>query len=208
MTDILSTDPSRPRPVLASGSATRAAMLRAAGIGFDTAQPRVDEDALRAALEAEGTTPRDLADALAEAKALKVSQRLPEALVIGADQVLEYQGRALAKPPDLAAARARLMALRGGSHRLHTAVVVAEAGRPVWRHLDTARLTMRAASDALIDAYLARHGAGLCASVGAYRIEDEGVRLFSRIDGDQFAILGLPLVALLDYLSTRGVIAT
>lgn len=208
MTDTLSTGSSPHRLVLASGSTTRAAMLRAAGIGFDTVLPRVDEDALRAALEAEGAAPRELADALAEAKALKVSQRLPEALVIGADQILEHDGRALAKPPDLAAARARLVALRGHTHRLHTAVVVAEAGRPAWRHLDTARLSMSPVSDALIDAYLARHGTGLCASVGAYRIEDEGVRLFSRIDGDQFAILGLPLVALLDYLSMRGVIAS
>lgn len=206
MTHTMSTGASPNRLLLASGSATRSSLLRAAGIAFVTAPPRLDENTQRATLAADTLAPSDLAGALAEAKAQEVSRRYPEALVIGADQVLELDGKALAKPPDLGAARARLIALRGRSHRLHTAVVVAKGGAPVWRHRACARLTMRAASDALIEAYLARHGAGLCASVGAYRIEDDGVRLFSRIDGDHFAILGLPLVALLDYLSARGVI--
>ncbi len=195
------------RIVLASTSATRADMLAAAGLIFDTHAPRVDEETARLALVVEGAKPRDIADALAEMKARKVSERFPEALVIGGDQVLEFQGQCWAKAASPDAARAQLRALRGQTHRLHSAVVLYDAMLPVWRHVDEVRLTMRSVSDDYIDSYLARNWDKARHSVGTYRIEDEGVRLFARIEGNHFSLLGLPLLPLLNHLSDRGVIA-
>jgi len=198
---------STPHPILASTSPLRRALLEAAGVVVETVAPRVDEETLLAALEAEGATPRDIADTLAETKAARVATRHPARFVIGADQVLDLDGVPLAKPRDLPEAARRLRALRGRTHRLHTAVVVHEGPRPVWRHLETATLTMRDFSDALLDEHLARAGATATETPGAYRVEDFGIRLFSRIEGDHFAILGLPLLPLLTYLALRGVIA-
>jgi septum formation protein len=192
--------------ILASASPTRAALLARAGIAFEAVAPRVDEAALAAGLLAEGTAPRDLADALAEAKALKVSQRYPGRLVLGADQVLEHRGEALFKPADAAALEAQLRRLRGETHRLWSAAVMAEGGRPLWRHVGGARLTMRAFSDAYLAAYLRRNGAVLTGTVGGYRIEEEGVRLFARIEGDGFTIQGLPLVEIAAWLAAAGAI--
>ncbi|HEU0222257.1 MAG TPA: Maf family protein [Paracoccaceae bacterium] len=194
------------RPLLlASASAARRAMLEAAGIALQTVPARIDEAALKGALAAEGARPRDIADALAEAKALKISRRHPEALILGADQVLAAGDALFDKPADLAAARAQLLALRGRAHELLSAAVIAEGGEPVWRHVGRARLTMRDFSDAFLDDYLAREGGHVLASVGAYRIEGAGVQLFSRIEGDHFCILGLPLLEILAYLRLRGV---
>lgn len=197
-----------PPIVLASASITRAGLLRTAGLAVEAIAPRVDEDALRAGLAADGVSPRDQADALAEAKARKVAQKRPEAFVIGCDQILACDGAVFSKPENIAQARDQLLALRDRTHRLFSAVVVYEGARPVWRHVGAARLTMRAFSDGYLDAYLSRQGADVCASVGAYRLEGEGVRLFSRVEGDYFTILGLPLLELLGYLSQRGVIDT
>lgn len=196
-----------PPIVLASASSTRKAMLAAAGVAVQAVPARLDEETVIAALAAEGTRPRDIADALAEAKARRVEARHPGAVVIGADQVLDLDGAVLDKAADIDAVRSQLQRLRGRTHLLHTAVVIFHDGDPVWRQVEGARLTMRTASDAYLDAYLARHGAGLVGTAGGYRIEEEGARLFSRIEGDHFGILGLPLIPVLNYLALRGWIA-
>lgn len=200
-------NPENRRIILASGSAIRATLLRNAGLAFETAMSRIDEEAVRAALDAEGAGPRDVADTLAEMKARKVSERNPGALVIGCDQVLDHDGQVLTKPDSEAEARAQLLGLRGKTHRLLAAAVVIENGEPLWRHVGIARLTMREFSPAYLDGYLARTWPGIRASVGSYQLESEGVRLFSRIEGDYFTILGLPLIELLTWLSIRGDIA-
>lgn len=193
--------------ILASASAIRAELLARAGVEVACHAARIDEEAIRAALEAEGASPRDQADALAEMKARKVAGRFPGAVVIGCDQVLDFKGQVFGKPGDCAAARAQLLTLRGQTHKLLSAVVVYEGEKPVWRHVGEVRLTMREFSDDYLEAYLARNGASVLDSVGGYKLEEEGVRLFSAVQGDYFTVLGLPLVALLGYLAQRGMIA-
>lgn len=192
--------------VLASGSPSRAAMLTAAGVPFRVAKAKVDEEALRDALLAEGTTPRDLSDALAEMKALRVSAREPGAVVIGSDQVLDFGGEALSKQPDREAARALLMRLRGQRHSLFSAAVICEDGKPVWRHVSEVKLMMRMVSDAYLDEYLDRNWPDVSGAVGCYHYEAEGARLFTQVTGDYHSILGMPLLPLLNYLTTRGLI--
>ncbi len=191
------------RIVLASTSASRSALLRNAGVTFETQRPGVDEDAAKASLLAEGHGPREIADALAELKAVRVSART-EGLVIGADQTLDFDGELIDKAASVEEARERLLRLRGKAHKLHSGVVVAQGGRPIWREVETASLWMRPFTDEFIDGYLARHGDSLLSSVGCYRLEDEGVQLFSRIQGDYFTILGLPMLGLLDLLRRYG----
>lgn len=188
---------------LASTSASRAALLTAAGVAFEAVAPRVDEDAAKASLLADGATPRDLADALAELKAVKTSRARP-GLVLGADQTLELQGESLDKAAGLEDARAKLMRLRGRTHRLHSACVVARDGAPLWREVRTARMTMRDFSDAFLDAYLAREAGAALQSVGAYHYEGFGVQLFAAVEGDDATIRGLPLLGLLDFLRGQG----
>lgn len=195
-----------PPLVLASASPIRAALLRNAGVAVDCHPARIDEDAIRAALTAEGAHPRDQADALAEMKAAKLAQRFPAAVVIGCDQVLDFGGKVFAKPDTPDAARAQLLALRGRTHKLLSAVVVYHQGGPVWRHVGEVRLTMRDFSDEYLEDYLTRNGTDVLDSVGGYKLESEGVRLFSSVEGDYFTVLGLPLVALLGYLGQRGMI--
>jgi len=197
-----------PTLVLASGSPTRAAMLTAAGVSHRVEVPRVDEAGIRDALAAEGAAPRDVADALAEAKARRVAQRHPRGLVLGSDQVLDLDGQVLAKPETPAEAVAQLLRLSGQTHRLLSAAVLYGDGAPVWRHVSVARLTVRALSPEFIQDYVARNWEEIRLSVGCYRIEGEGVRLMARIDGDHFTILGLPLVELLNYLVIRGELPT
>lgn len=200
--------PHRQTPlILASSSEIRAALLRNAGLKITTAPARIDEEMIRQALQAEAATPRDVADALAEMKARKVSERNPGALVLGCDQVLDCDGQILAKSDTAETARAQLQALSGKTHRLLSAAVVCRDGEPIWRHVGTARLTMRDVSPAYLDEYVARNWPDIGASVGAYKLESEGVRLFSRIEGDYFTILGLPLIELLTWLGIRGDIA-
>ena len=190
--------------ILASASPIRAQLLRQAGLAFETHPARIDEDALRAALTAESAPPRDIADALAEAKARKLSPRHPGALVLGCDQILSHDGAILTKPDSRAAAEAQLRRLRGATHSLLSAAVLYQDGTPVWRHVGTARLTMRSFSDSYLAGYLDRTWPGVADSVGAYKLEEEGVRLFARIEGSHFTILGLPLLELLTALARRG----
>ena len=192
--------------ILASRSAARAALLRRARVPFELAATAVDEAAVKASMLAEGAPARDVADALAELKARRVASRRPDRLVLGADQVLVCDGHLLDKPVDKAAARAQLVALRGRAHQLLSAAVVFEEARPVWRHVGRAELAMRAFSDSFLDRYLEEEGDEVLASVGAYRIEDGGAQLFSRVTGDLFTIMGLPLLELLAFLRTREVI--
>jgi len=192
--------------VLASTSPTRQAMLRNAGFEFMPQAPRVDERALVAAHPE--WLPREIALKLAEAKALDVSERNPEAVVIGADQVLALGTRSFSKPRDTDDCRRQLVALRGRTHELISAVVCAKGSRIEWSHVDEAHLTMRAFSDGFLDAYLARIGADCTSSVGGYKIEGAGLQLFQNVTGDHFTILGLPLLPLLHHLRACGEVAS
>jgi septum formation protein len=193
--------------ILASASIIRQQLLERAGLAVTALAARIDEESIRHALQAEAATPRDVADALAEMKARKLAEKHPQALVIGCDQVLEVDGMIFGKPDSPETARSQLRALRGKTHRLLSAVVVYDRGEPVWRHMGVVRLTMRDVSDAYLDDYLDRNWDSIRHAVGAYKLEEEGVRLFSVIDGDYFTVLGLPLLPLLNYLGQRGFIA-
>lgn len=192
--------------VLASASASRRRMLEAAGLAFEVDPPRADEEAAKASLRAAGLKPRDQADALAELKALSVSRRRPD-FVIGADQMLAIEGEVLDKPRDVEEARAHLHRMRGKTHELLTAAVVAREGAIIWRHVDTPRLVMRDFSDAFLDDYLQQAGQGVLASLGAYQLEGLGAQLFARVEGDFFSVLGLPLLPLLAFLREHGIVA-
>lgn len=196
------------RLVLASGSATRRALLDAAGVSVDVHPADVDEAAIRdSLLKADAAVPHArIALTLAEEKAKAVSGREPGALVIGADQVLSFEGRLFDKPASVDEARACLGALRGKTHVLHSAVALAENGQTVWHDVATAHLTMRAFSEAALDAYLARAGDAVLTSVGAYQIEGPAIQLFAAIDGDHTTVLGLPLLPLITELLRREVL--
>lgn len=189
--------------VLASQSASRRAMLEAAGVDFVAHPARVDEDGVKAAMA--GQPVRDLADALAELKAIKVSRTVPGALVLGSDSIVALaDGTLLDKPRDRDDAAAHLRALSGGEHAIWSAAVIAENGKPSWRHVDRARLFVRPLSDAFIESYLDLEWPAIAGCVGCFRIEGPGVQLFHRIEGSQFTVLGMPLLPVLDYLRTRG----
>lgn len=198
-----------PRQILlASASPMRLALLHNAGVAASALPARIDEETIRAALEAEGAHPQDIADALAEMKARKIAERHPDALVLGCDQVLEFDRRAWGKPASPDEARVQLLAMRGKTHRLLSALVFYDQAKPVWRHIGRVDLTMREFSDAWLDGYISRNWDSLRHSAGGYKLEEEGVRLFTDIRGDYFAVLGLPLLPLLAYLELRGFIET
>jgi septum formation protein len=191
--------------ILASQSASRTAMLSAAGVPFTAEPAHADEAALKAAMA--GRPPRDVADALAELKALKVSARHPGQLVLGSDSLAVLDdGTILDKPRDRGDARDHLLAMSGKRHDLVSAAVIAENGRPVWRHVEAARMFVRPLSDAFVDAYLDAEWPAIAGCVGCYRIEGPGAQLFSRIEGSQFTVLGMPLLPVLAYLRERGVL--
>ena len=194
--------------VLASASATRARLLAAAGLEVVCQPAAVDEEGLKASLKAEGATPAQVAETLAELKAQRVSAQLPGALVIGADQMLSCNEVWFDKPPDRDHAAAQLRALSGKTHQLWSAVCVLRGGSRLWHHNATARLTMRRLSDDFIAAYLAASGPAVLDSVGTYHLEGLGAQLFAKVEGDFFGILGLPLLPLLDFLRANKVLSS
>ena len=195
------------RLVLASQSASRRAMLTDAGVPFDAVAAGVDEDAAKASLA--HLTPRDLADALAELKAVKISARLPGRLVLGSDSLVALaDGSILDKPVSRDDAADHLRRMSGQVHDLWSGVVIAEDGRAVWRHIDRARLYVRPLSYSFIDTYLEAEWPAIAGCVGCFRIEGPGVQLFSNIDGSHFTVLGMPLLPVLDYLRVRDVLAS
>lgn len=196
-----------PDLILASGSAIRAELLTRARVPFTVRTAPVDEEAIKASLLAEDTRPRDISDALAEAKAQRMAMKCPSDLVLGADQILEIDGTILSKAATRDEAAEHIARLSGKQHRLYSAAVIFHEARPVWRFIGEARLTMQSLSPEFIDDYLDRAWPEVGYSVGCYQIEAEGARLFQRIDGDYFSILGLPLLQVLSYLKDRGVIS-
>ncbi|MGH1464048.1 MAG: Maf family protein [Cognatishimia sp.] len=190
--------------LLASGSEIRAQLLTNAAVPFHVMTAPVDEEMIRQSLQAEGASPRDIADCLAEAKAKRVSAKRPDALVIGCDQVLECEGVVFVKPKDKEDLRQQLQHLRHKRHTLLSAAVIYEDGKPVWRHVGIVRLLMRDFSDEFLEDYLERNWDKIRHCVGGYMLEQEGVRLFTRVDGDYFTVLGMPLLEILAYLTLRG----
>jgi septum formation protein len=193
--------------VLASGSATRAAILTQAGLIFERVTPDVDERSVEQALEG-NVGPDDVAAILAEVKAVEVSRFRPGSTVIGADQTMSIGDERFHKPPDMEAARRQLLRLAGRSHQLHSAVVVAVDGVATFRHIGTATLKMRKFTPAFVGHYLSMVGDSALDSVGAYRIESYGIQLFDAIEGDHFTILGLPVLPLLAHLRSQGLVET
>ncbi|BCP55794.1 Maf-like protein R00002 [Kaistia sp. 32K] len=190
--------------ILASTSSTRIALLRNAGLTFEAIAPGVDERALETPLLAQGASPTEIALALSRAKALAIAA--PGRLILGGDQVLDLDGERFVKPVDRAAAAAQIAALAGRTHRLRTAVVLAENGEIVWEHVSTASLTMRPLTSEAIERYLDAAGDSALWSVGAYLLEGVGIQLFQAIEGDYFSILGLPMLPLLAELRRRGLL--
>lgn len=193
--------------ILASGSGIRRDIMSAAGLDFTVVTRPVDEAAIKAAMLTEGALPRDIADALAEAKSIRVSRTEP-GLVIGADQIMVMDGQIFDKPVDMGEARTRLLSMRGKKHHLIGAVVICEDGHPVWRHISKTTLSVREFSEDFLDDYLSHEGEAVLKSVGAYRFEGRGAQLFSHVDGDFFSILGLSLLPVLDYLRIRRAISS
>lgn len=195
-----------PRLILASASGARRAMLAAAGLSFGAQPASVDEAEVKRSAHAEGATAEEAAELLAAMKAARIARREPDALVIGADQILVCEGAWFDKPDGIETARAQLLSLRGKPHMLATAVVCQRGEARIWQHVARPRLTMRAFSDAFLDDYLAAEGEAVTSSVGAYRLEGLGVHLFDRIEGEHAAILGLPMLALLGFLRQHGLL--
>lgn len=196
------------RIILASGSDIRNTLLRNAGLDVEVSPARVDEDAVRESMIAEDASPRDIADTLAELKASKQSARNLGALVVGCDQVLSFERRILSKPETPQQALEQLREMRGKRHELLSAAVICEDGKAIWRHVGVVRMMMRDVSDAYLQSYVTRNWDSIRHAVGAYKLEEEGVRLFSQVHGDYFNVLGLPLIELLSYLALRGDIET
>jgi septum formation protein len=195
--------------ILASKSEVRKNLLVRAGVDVVVHPVSIDEEAVRESLSEEGVSPRDMADHLAEMKAFRAAgSYTQQQLVLGCDQVLELNEVAIGKPRSLSEARSQLESLSGQKHKLHSAAVIYDREKPVWRHIGTTTLQMRTLTPEFIESYLERNWEKVRFSVGGYLIEDEGIRLFSRIDGSHFVILGLPLLEILSYLTLREILKT
>ena len=194
--------------VLASASKVRRALLEAAGLAVIVDPAAVDEAAVKESYAGEGAEPGEIAEALAALKALRISPRHSGLITLGADQILECEGRRFDKPVGIEGARAQLQALSGRRHRLISGLVAMRDGERLWHHRGEAVLTMRKFSDGFIENYLAAAGPAVLDSVGAYQLEGLGAQLFARIEGDYFTILGLPLLPLLDFLRLQGELPT
>lgn len=192
--------------ILASGSEIRAQLLRGAGVAFDIEVARIDETAIIAAMRAEQAKPHEIVDTLAEYKAQRVAIKYSDKLVIGCDQILVCDKQIYEKATTIAQAREKLMTLRGKPHQLMSSVVIFENSKPVWRKIGRAQLIMREFSDGFLDEYLEQQGDSILGSVGCYKLEETGAQLFSHIQGDYFTILGIPLLEVLGFLRTRGVL--
>ncbi|WP_317056448.1 Maf family protein [Roseovarius rhodophyticola] len=194
--------------ILASGSRTRQTLLQNAGVDFATQAPRIDEEMVKQAMQEEGAPPRDIADTLAEMKALKISAKNPDKTVLGCDQVLSFEGSLLSKPSDPETGLAQLLAMNGHRHELLSAAVICENGKPLWRHVGVVKMVMRQMTDAYLQSYVDRNWQSIRESVGCYKLEEEGARLFAQVNGDYFTVLGLPLLEILSYLSLKGELET
>lgn len=195
--------------ILASQSASRRAMLDAADVPFTVVAAHIDESAIRTSLRAEGTSPRDIADALAEAKAMRVGIKRPEAMVLGSDQILETStGEMLSKPQTPEDAIRQLETLSGKAHKLWSAAVIVEGGRPIWRHVEKAVMHVRPLGSAFVRDYVDKHWESIGYTVGCYEIEGAGAQLFSHIEGNHFTVLGMPLLPLLGFLRERELMPT
>lgn len=193
--------------ILASGSSIRAQLLKNANVAFSVQVPGVDEEALKQTLVIQSAPPRMIADALAEVKARTISDKNPGAMVLGCDQVLDFNGVLLSKPQTPQDALEQLRAMRGHPHNLLSAAVICQDGQPIWRHIGQVRLQMRDASDAYLADYVSRNWDSIRHAVGAYKLEEEGARLFTSVEGDYFHVLGMPFLEVLNFLTSRGVIA-
>lgn len=190
--------------ILASQSQTRKKILEAAGLDFGMEMPKLDENALKASLLNEGILARDLSDALAQAKAQSISTVLVEPYIIGSDQVLDHKGRILSKPTSLNTARRIIIELAGSTHTLWSSAVIMRGNQCIWRHVEKAKMTMRDLNFRQIDAYLEQIGDAAFWSVGSYQVEERGIQLFEKIEGDFFTILGIPLLPLIIQLRHLG----
>lgn len=194
--------------ILASASSIRRTLFENAGVPVQTDVARIDEQSIKASLLAEGAKPRDIADTLAEMKARKIASKNPQALVIGCDQVLDFEGALLSKPRSQDEAIDQLSKMKGKTHKLLSAAVIYEDNKPVWRSVGQVRIHFGQPSDTYLADYVARNWDSIQHSVGAYKLEEEGARLIARLEGDYFTVLGLPLLDILSYFSLRGIIAT
>ena len=192
--------------ILASSSEVRKALLEKSNISFTSIKANIDEDAVKSSLLSENYSPRDIADALAELKASKISLKNQNSLVLGCDQILEFEGNILEKPPSKNSAIQQLMKISGKKHCAYSAAVIFESSQPIWRYVGKADLFLKNNSEEYISDYVNRNWESIKNSVGGYKIEEEGCRLFSKINGDYFSILGMPLLEIINFLFIRGVI--
>ena len=192
--------------ILASKSQIRLTLFERAGVSVEPIPARIDEDSIKASLKNEQAKPRDIADALAEYKARKIALKYSDRVVIGSDQVLDFQGSILSKPSDQAEANTQLRMLRGQSHTLHSAAVIYDDGEPTWRFVGKSRMTMRGFSDEYLKSYVEKNWDEIRHCVGCYQLEAEGSRLFQQVSGDYFTVLGIPLIEVLAFLSSKGLI--
>ncbi|MDA8853610.1 Maf family nucleotide pyrophosphatase [Amylibacter sp.] len=198
----------KPNIILASESITRQNLLTQAGVIFNSVSAKIDEITIKKSLTGEGANPNDIVDALAEFKAARVANNYPTDIVIGSDQILVFEGEIISKAKSMIDAKKTLKRLKGKTHQLLSSAVIYEDNKPVWRTISRAQLFMREFSDEFLEEYIENSGNIILSSVGCYLLEEKGVNLFNRIQGDYFTVLGFPLLEVLDFLRKRGLIIT